>query len=100
MNAAMKDDSFMELLEFKNDVDNDNCNDDFNNEADANNNDDDNIGDDDINDNVADDVNDNEDIFDDADDSDDNDDWDCNTIATMIKVVMIMTTQKMFLLKH
>ena len=64
------------------------------------NNDDDNIGDDDINDNVADDVNDNEDIFDDADDSDDNDDWDCNTIATMIKVVMIMTTQKMFLLKH
>ena len=64
------------------------------------NNDDDNIGDDDINDNVADDVNDNEDIFDDADDSDDNDDWDCNTIATMIKVVMIITTQKMFLLKH
>ena len=55
------------------------------------NNDDDNIGDD---------VNDNEDIFDDADDSDDNDDWDCNTIATMIKVVMIITTQKMFLLKH
>ena len=58
------------------------------------------IGDDDINDNVADDVNDNEDIIDDADDSDDNDDYDCNTIATMIKVVMIMTTQKMFLLKH
>ena len=58
------------------------------------------IGDDDINDNVADDVNDNEDIIDDADDIDDNDDQDCNTIATMIKVVMIMTRQKMFLLKH
>ena len=58
------------------------------------------IGADDMNDNVADDVNDNEDIIDDADDSDDNDDWDCNTIATMIKVLMIMTTQKMFLLKH
>ena len=34
----MIDDSFMEILEFKNDVYNDN--DDFNNEADANNNDD------------------------------------------------------------
>ena len=40
MNAAMIDDSFMEILEFKNDVYNDNFNDDFNNEADANNNDD------------------------------------------------------------
>ena len=40
MNAAIIDDSFMEILEFKNDVYNDNCNDDFNNEADANNNDD------------------------------------------------------------
>ena len=40
MNAAIIDDSFMEILEFKNDVYNDNCNDDFNNEADASNNDD------------------------------------------------------------